>query len=111
VKVHYQFLGEDNSTLFHRLEKFSQSETSRLCGCGSLSSLLDIFEDDKRNDISLMQKPIEVKPEIIFFVSSSSHISLTLCALKLVRHVVCTIITYTRMYAHNIHAYPSDGEH
>lgn len=78
--MHYQFLGEDNSTLFNRLEKFSQSETYRLCGCGSLSSCFDAFKDDEWNAILLMQKPIDVKPEILSFVSSSSHISLTLFA-------------------------------
>ena len=95
--MHYKFLGEDKSNLFHRLEKFSQSETKRLSGYGSLSSLLSAFKDDKLNAILLMQKPTEVKPEIIYFVSSSSHISLTLFAFKVIRHVVCTHITYIRI--------------
>lgn len=75
TKVHYQFVVVDNSTLFHKLEKFSQGETYRLCGCGSLSSFFDALKDYKWNAILLMQKPIEVKPEILSFVSSSSHIS------------------------------------
>jgi hypothetical protein len=44
------------------------------------SFFFDAFKDDKWNALLLMQKLIEVKPEILSFVSSPSYTSLTLFA-------------------------------